>query len=297
MSTRTGDFWIALGAGWLCPGAGQLYARRPGRALFAAMAFALFVIPAAIEIPLMLASPFALALSGYALGFAMLLLVPIDGAFQALRREERPPVRWPRWIGQVVLAFVLVSAMFGLVVPHLPLRRFRIPAPSMQPTLQVGDLIASDMRPVRLASLRVGDIVIFELPEEPPILVMKRIAGLPGDTVEVREGILVLNGEPLGSAPTGYGTVTETAGPGRIYAIQRSPVRMEGDSPPQTVPPGRCFILGDSRMNSRDSRVFGFIPEAALRGRPLAIHWSSDPKTGAIRWDRIGRSLRPAAHP
>lgn len=297
MSAKKGDFWIALGAGWLCPGAGQLYARRPGRALLAAVVFALVVLPAAIEIPLLLASPFAVALSGYALGFAMLLLVPVDGALQALTRERRPPVRWPRWAGQVALAFALAAGMFELVVPLLPLRRFRIPAPSMQPTLQIGDVIASDVRPVRLASLHVGDLVIFELAEAPPILVMKRIAGLPGDTVEVREGILVLNGEPLGSAPAGYGSVVETAGPGRSYAIQRSNVMTQFDSPPQTVPPGHCFILGDSRMNSRDSRVFGFIPEAALRGRPRAIHWSSDPKTGSIRWNRIGLSLAPAAHP
>ena len=134
--------------------------------------------------------------------------------------------------------------------------------------------------------------MIFENPDQPGTIIMKRIAGLPGDSPAVRDGILVLNGVPLGSADPAAGTVRETVAPGRAYAIRLTPVRSE-DWPAQPVPEGHCFILGDNRMNSRDSRTFGFVPESALRGRALSVHWSTDPNTGTTRWDRIGRSLFP----
>ena len=288
------EWWIGLAAGMI-PGGGQIYARRPVRALIAVCLFAWVLIPAAIEIPLLFGASLTLTLLGMAAGFGLLLLVPLDGAFQAMERHRRPPVRWPWWVAQAAVALVLLVTTFALIVPLLPFRRFRYPTGSMAPTLLVGDHVGADMRTLRLASLQVGDIVILESPDNPGSLITKRIAGLPGDTVELRGGILVLNGQPLGSAPPPSGAIRESTGPGRSYSIVlRGPVTELDEWAPQQVPEGHGFLLGDNRRNSRDSRSFGFVPESALRGRPTVIRWSTDRESGAVRWDRIGTSLTPA---
>ena len=147
---------------------------------------------------------------------------------------------------------------------------YRIPANSMQPTILVGDFIVVDPRLRR--PLEHDEIVAYRLAMGSHL---KRVVGLAGDTLSMRDGLLYRNGvaveEPYASAAdTLANPVFSTWGP-------------------VIVPEARLFVIGDNRSNSLDSRHVGFIEEHNVIGRPLRIYFSRDPETGDVRWRRIGQ--------
>jgi len=152
-----------------------------------------------------------------------------------------------------------------------------VPTESMTPTILVGDHFFLDklafpanypeavqqFLPER--AIHRGDIVAFWSPEVADLRLVKRVIGLPGETVEMREGDVYINGERLKE-------------PYAVHSFPQSSLREENRAP-VTVPPDSFFMMGDNRDNSRDSRYFGFVNRHALIGRPLFIYWSyaSDP--------------------
>jgi len=197
-------------------------------------------------------------------------------AVNAFRYAARQPARagCPAWIRWPAYAVVYMAAHYGpaLALRATALEAFRISARSMSDTLIPGDrLLATKWN---VGSPERGELVVFRMPSGKPWV--KRVIGLPGERVEVREGIAFVNGEPLaepyvrhdGTDPGGYG--------------------------PTVVPPASYFVLGDYRNNSKDSRweEVGFVREGQILARPRAIFWSADPSTAEIRWNRFGRPLR-----
>jgi signal peptidase I len=156
------------------------------------------------------------------------------------------------------IAFVVV---FGVVRPAVA-APYKIPSPSMEPTLRVHDrLLAnkfiynfSDAEPGR------GDIVVFESVENPEEDLVKRVVGLPGDTIALKSGVLRVNGKPkeepyIHSNPClAYKPKTCSFGP-----VQ--------------VPGNHVFVMGDNRANSHDSRFFGAVPDKNLIGKPFVRFW------------------------
>lgn len=126
---------------------------------------------------------------------------------------------------------------------------------SMQPTLHNGDRLMVDKISYRMRQPRYGEIVVFRYPANPHQRFIKRVVGLPGDTVEIKNFTLYLNGQP----------VTENYINGRMY----------GDFGPVTVPEGTVFVLGDNRNNSEDSRYadVGPVPQKLVVGRALFQYW------------------------
>jgi signal peptidase I len=186
-----------------------------------------------------------------------------------------------------------------------------VPSGSMRPTILEGDVVLvnrlaydfklplTDIVLARLGEPQRGDIVTFSSPKD-GVRLIKRLVALPGDTVELREGRLVLNGQEVALSETH--TVTETvdmAGPGRSQALKfqvnalraqellpgrphavqyyhranHNPSRNFG---PVRVPAGHYFMLGDNRDNSEDSRFIGFVPRNALIGRASRTLVSAD---------------------
>ncbi len=174
-----------------------------------------------------------------------------------------------------------------------------IPSGSMRPTLLEGDVVlvnrlAYDLKlPLtdvvlrRLGEPRRGDIVTFHSPVDGSRLI-KRLVALPGDTVEVRRGRLVVNGEPARysdvvavAEPLGAGLVVDALRAteqldSRRHAVQRLPAFAGRDFGPAVVPPEHYFMLGDNRDNSADSRVIGFVPRERLIGRAHHLLVSAD---------------------
>jgi signal peptidase I len=191
-----------------------------------------------------------------------------------------------------------------------------IPSGSMIPTLQIGDYVVvekwaygarlpfTERAQAMWASPRRGDIVVLLAPPGNPRSddLIKRVVGVAGDTVEVRNGALWLNGKPVPRKPIPGPCSYENRGEGgpwhfetcvaheedldgHRYATYCAPVGECGDVPPTFVPPGTVFLVGDHRDHSADSRVFGAVPVARIKGRAWNALFSWGP--GGLRMDRF----------
>lgn len=192
------------------------------------------------------------------------------------------------------LEAVFIAILLALFIRTFIVQAFKIPSGSMKPTLQIGDHILvnkftygidlpfSDITLLNLGEPERGDIIVFEYPVEPDKDFIKRVVGLPGDEVEIRNKVVYVNGEPIEQGYTQYTedhVIPGEAGPRDNYG-------------PETVPENEFFVLGDNRDNSYDSRFWGNVEERALKGRAFIIYWSWDREQLWPRWSRIGMVLR-----
>ncbi len=220
--------------------------------------------------------------------------------------KEPVLVEYARSFFPVILA-VLVLRSF-LVEP------FRIPSGSMMPTLLAGDFILVNKYAygIRLPVLNTkvigldeperGDVVVFRYPKEPSVDYIKRVVGVPGDTISYFGKQVYINGEL--AKQTGLGTYTTTGEGLRMNGadrrveklgaieheilIDRSRPSMEGEF---IVPEGQYFVMGDNRDNSNDSRVWGFVPDENLVGRAFMIWMNWDSIQDRVSWERIGNII------
>lgn len=181
---------------------------------------------------------------------------------------------------------------------------------SMKPTIELGDKLfvnkmAYDIRiPFTKISLfehstpERGDVIVFECPYDPSMTFVKRLIGLPGDLIEVENGLIAINGKPLkisvqnqealSNLLTTGGFYTESLG-GKTYTVRRVPTEVGFQPVNVRVPAGHYFAMGDNRDESGDSRSWGFFPKENLWGKAKFIYFSFDwPK---FHWERIGTLL------
>jgi signal peptidase I len=217
---------------------------------------------------------------------------------------------------------LLVSiVLFGFIRTFF-VEAFKIPSGSMERTLQVGDFLLvnklvygaevpfTHKRLPRLREPKRGDVIVFEYPEDPTKNFVKRLVGVPGDTVQMRDGTLIRNGvtvqekyvehtEPdMDPAPEDFrwqrDYVVRSANAASSYHPSRN------NWGPLVVPKGNYFVLGDNRDNSLDSRYWGFVPDSLVKGRPFVIYYSYSPDSSDrsfawlthIRWTRLGERIR-----
>ena len=230
---------------------------------------------------------------------------PKGGSFGAWAWE------WTKSIGIALVVWFLLRTFL--------VEAFRIPSGSMERTLLIGDFLFVNKAlygaevPIihtRLPAFREperGDIIVFDSVEEDGLKVVKRLIGMPGDTLAMRAGQLYRNGEAV---PEPY---IEEATPGQQEEDPRQRARMRawqlphyiGEAPaeyqpdlfdwgPIVVPEDSLFVMGDNRGSSYDGRYWGFLPRTNVRGRPLLVYYSYDkeswkplPFISAIRWGRI----------
>ena len=179
-----------------------------------------------------------------------------------------------------------------------------VPTGSMNPTIVEGDRIfvnklAYGLRVPftgwyvgRWAEPARGDVVVFPSPAD-RVRLVKRVVALPGETVEMIDNQLLINGQPAAYGPAGVGgPLMEQLGPSR-HPVQfmRRRTGARRSFGPVTVPPGHYFVLGDNRDASADSRYFGFVPRDSITGRSSAVVVSLDPRTYGPRWDRTFQPL------
>jgi signal peptidase I len=185
---------------------------------------------------------------------------------------------------------IIVIAIFIITFCIQP---FRIPSGSMEPTLLVGDFLLVNKQittPGASGSIfptpRIhrGEIVVFHYPINPTMHLVKRVIGLPGDHIKLRDGRVYINGQPLSepyamyrpSAPDSYRDNFPRLQSADPAVDSRWWIKMHGliENGELTVPSGDYFVLGDNRNDSEDSRYWGFVPRAAIVGEPIFIYFS-----------------------
>ena len=262
---------------------------------------------------------------------------PAEGVPEAgARGKRRSGGLWEQ------ISTLAVAVLIALAIRAFVVEPYRIPSGSMFPTLLIGDhlfvnkfvySIKIPFTRLRLPGLREperGDVVVFTVarrgpqtlpadrnPELPTEEFVKRIVGIPGDRLEFREGKLWVNGEPVEPRPLAEPFedelgrrlgVAEVSVDGRSFRVLDDPEISLREPEPLSVPPGRYFMLGDNRDHSKDSRFWGTVDEADLKGPALILYWSWDFNdswakllnpltwwellTQKMRWERTGDVVR-----
>jgi signal peptidase I len=248
-----------------------------------------------------------------------------EAALRAANRRRRR-VRLG-WFGEWLRVFPAAVALF-LVLRAVLVEAYKIPSGSMEGTLLAGDFLLVNklvygatlpLAKVKLPPLREprrGDVLVFEWPVDPSKNFVKRLIALPGDTVSMQQGVLLLNGLEQDEryamhTDPGVDPVAEDFRWQRSYLVRTAAAATTQGAAsaryrpsrnnwgPLVVPTGHFFVLGDNRDNSLDSRYWGFVPDSLVRGTPILVYYSyaPDSTTSApwitnIRWRRLGERIR-----
>lgn len=250
------------------------------------------------------------------MNFALILLILslisgiiylCDVVFWSKKRtsEEKPNkiIEYARSFFPVFLTVLLIRSF--LIEP------FRIPSGSLEPTLLVGDFIAVnkfayglrlpvlEKKILAINTPKEGDIAVFRWPPNPSLDFIKRVIGVPGDTIAYHNKVLTINGKIIKQTFIGY-TTDESSG--HTVAQYREDLNgvvhdifIRPDVPAfdfeVTVPRNHYFMMGDNRDDSADSRYWGFVADDYLRGKALLVWLSWNGKTDMVRWNKLGQVI------
>lgn len=228
-------------------------------------------------------------------------------------KRQRPEVTGPEaapahksTLREYAEAFAIALGL-ALLIRTFFIQAYKIPSGSMKPTLLIGDhilvnkLVYGLRLPDSLLGLKIpgvpwgkylfrleaahrGDVVVFVYPRDPSRDFIKRVIGVAGDTVAVKNGVVYLNGQPM---PDPHAHLEVAQG-------NRSAVSPRDNFGPVTVPKGKLFMMGDKRDRSYDSRFWGFVDINKVEGRAIVIYWSWDGGGSGllpIRWGRFGKPI------
>jgi signal peptidase I len=230
---------------------------------------------------------------------------PDEGPPRPAETVEAHSSELREWTEAIVIAFVL-----AIVLRTFLIQAYKIPSGSMEPTLAIGDhIMVNKMRyglrmpdslfgltPLageipyghylfHLAQVHRGDVVVFVFPQDETKEFIKRVVGVAGDTVQVKNGEVFLNGEPMPDPHAHF----------EVAPQERSQYSPRDNYGPVVVPPGKFFMMGDNRDRSYDSRFWGFVNLDQVEGRAMFIYWSwgADSQSPlGIRWGRFGKAVR-----
>lgn len=178
---------------------------------------------------------------------------------------------------------IVVCTIFALFVTTYLVHPMTVPTPSMEPTILVGDRLLIDKFTIRNGfrlglpltpqhTVERGDVIVFKFPREPRVLYVKRAIGLPGETLEILNKNVHIDGKLLHEP---YKVHSDSY----IYPRRGPYHQASGDSQrdnygPKTIPDGLYFVMGDNRDDSADSRYFGLLPRSHIVGTPMFVFWS-----------------------
>ncbi len=276
------------------PGFGQLYNGQVNRAIWVFLIFSLVTVPLAMVVAAYLPAPLMLGVLAVSvlLGAGVWLWGIIDAMQFARRNRVCRKLPWQTSGLYTLVFFLCLMVVLPLIVSYVrehQVQAFRTPSGSMLPTVQPGDFIFANKNyncPNCWSSVKHGDVAIFVYPDNRNWHYIKRIIGMPGDTVASQDGVVSVNGEQL-SKTSLPGEIIEEQYQNRKWTV----IGGETEDFSVTVKPGHVYVLGDNRGKSNDSREFGQVPLADVVGRARQV-WFSKNQDG-IQWSRLGRVLSP----
>ncbi|MGE5243837.1 MAG: signal peptidase I [Betaproteobacteria bacterium] len=198
---------------------------------------------------------------------------------------------------------IVIAVILALFIRTFVVQAFKIPTGSMENNLLIGDHLLvnkfvfgpTESRLERMllpvGTIKRGDVIVFKYPEEPDRDFIKRVIGLPGETLELRNKKVYINGRPLDEPYVHFLQPPET--PSAYHELTSYDVRERYG--PVTVPPDHYFVMGDNRDNSQDSRYWGFLPRDYVKGKALIIYWSYEADQEDYEQDGAGATLRGMA--
>jgi signal peptidase I len=198
---------------------------------------------------------------------------------------------------------ICVAVILAFFVRTFIVQAFKIPTGSMEPNLLIGDhllvnkfkfaptLTSAERVLLPIDEIKRGDVIVFKYPEDPERDFIKRVVGLPGETLELRNKKVHINGKPLDESYVHFLFPPDEGEPAEGAPTDFDVRRTYG---PVTIPADHYFMMGDNRDNSQDSRYWGFMPRSYVKGQALFVYFSFGESTGGltgllgnIRWSRI----------
>jgi signal peptidase I len=239
---------------------------------------------------------------GWGRGYVLVVVGMVLGVLAALLDTILAPASQPRSVRQslaILLAAVVIAQGLSRGARRWVTESFQAPSANMVPTLLIRDyfVVAKGSRANR------GDVIVFRYPAEPRIKYVKRVVAVGGDTVEIKDDKVLVNGVALPQRrldqPCPAETETGQRSPSAGCALfeERAgdhPYRIMIDGPSRdgtalTVPADHLFVMGDNRNNSNDSRMWGTLPKDNVEGQVRLLWWSSSRE--GVRWDRVGLTV------
>lgn len=267
LSILTPTFWVLCGKLFKVPD------------LTFVKAFKTFFVATLISLVIQLSGPFLVYLG---LGHPILdLILAVTGFIIVLWYIKNSfEISYPKTIVLHISTLIVVGC-FALSIRTYAIQAFKIPSGAMRETIEVGDQILVNKFFYKFKQPKSGDIVVFKFPEDPAADFIKRVVAIGGDTIEIRDKEIIVNGKRSNQP----------------YAINNDLKTLPASLSPRdnmalvSVPDDSIFVMGDNRDNSYDSRFWGVVKNDALRGKAFIIYWSWDRMREKIRWSRIGKSL------
>jgi signal peptidase I len=188
---------------------------------------------------------------------------------------------------------IIVAVLIALLITTFVIKMYKIPSRSMVPTLLVGDQLVVNkfIYGIKMPYLRNtiipitdpqrSDIIVFIYPKDRSIEFIKRVIGIGGDTIEIKDKNIFINGKLF----------TDNVGIYTDKIIYPGSLQSRDNFGPVTVPKGSLFVMGDNRDNSVDSRFWGFVDLKDVQGKAFIIYWSWNHDEREIRWQRLGNLL------
>jgi signal peptidase I len=192
---------------------------------------------------------------------------------------------------------LVIAVILALIIRAFVIQAFKIPSGAMENTLLVGDYILvnkfiygvklpfTDITVVPIKDPKRDEIIVFKFPGDPSKDYIKRVIGVGGDKLEIRDKKVYVNGEPQSSDFAKFVDPRILTGHKRFGGVDSR----RDNLGPIEVPEDKLFVMGDNRDSSNDSRFWGFVDKSAVRGRAILIYWSWDKeKRSRVRWSRLG---------
>lgn len=276
--------WLAGLLTFLTIGLGHFYAgdAKKGLVLYFAQAVLLVIL-----LPLFLLVP-PLIVLGISLlcGFAFFLYCLLDAI--KIAKDNKITYRlkkynkWYIYLACWIVASFLIQPVIEVSIKKNIMQAYKIPSGAMVPSLLPGDHLLVDKFTYRKNKPQRGDVVIFPFPADPSKPFVKRLIGLEGDIIEVRNKQLYINNEAYAEDYIVHNerdTIPASIQPRDFFG-------------PITIPPNSYFVMGDNRDRSFDSRFWGLVDKSTVEGKVKSIYWSWDKQNSRVRWNRIGKTIQ-----